>query len=259
MIDLQNTHQPPKYKVLLIGDSCIDEYRIGNVERLSPEAPVPIIKITTIKKVPGMAQNVKKNLENLNIFVDFITNNEAILKTRYIDSRSNQHMLRVDLEPTITPWSGILPQNINNYDAIVISDYNKGFVLYEHIEDIIKSFKGPIFIDTKKQNLSEFGSKNVFVKINEYEFKQLQSYSGNLIVTLGERGAMLGHKEFPTKKVDVVDVCGCGDTFLAALTYQYLKTKSIEKAIIFANSAATITVQHTGNYAPTLKEIENGY
>lgn len=259
MIDLQNTPQHQKYKILLIGDSCIDEYRIGNVERLSPEAPVPIIKILSIKKVPGMAQNVKKNLEKLNICVDFITNNEPIIKTRYIDNRSKQHMLRVDLEPNITPWSGIIPSTINDYDAIVISDYNKGFLEYEHIENIIKSFSGPIFIDTKKQNLGEFGSKNVFIKINEYEFNQLQSYSGNLIVTLGERGAILGHKEFPTKKVDVVDVCGCGDTFLAALTYQYLETQSIEKAIKFANKSATITVQHTGNYAPTLKEIKNGY
>ena len=52
-----------------------------------------------------------------------------------------------------------------------------------------------------------------------------------------------------------MDVCGCGDTFLAALTAQYLFTKDIEKAIIFANIAAGITVQHRGNYAPTYDEI----
>jgi len=259
MNDLHNTQQQIKYKVLLIGDSCIDEYKLGNVERLSPEAPVPIIKILSVKKVPGMAQNVKKNLENLNFYVDFISNNETIIKTRYIDSRSNQHMLRVDYEPSITPWNGIVPTNIHEYDSVVISDYNKGFLTYEHIENIINSFDGPIFIDTKKQNLSRFNAKNVFIKINEVEFEKLSSKPENLIVTLGDRGAQIDNKIFPTTKVDIVDVCGCGDTFLSALTYQYLETESIEQAIIFANKAATITVQHTGNYSPSRKEIENGY
>jgi sugar/nucleoside kinase (ribokinase family) len=141
----------------------------------------------------------------------------------------------------------------------MISDYNKGFLTYEHIENIINSFDGPIFIDTKKQNLSRFNAKNVFIKINEVEFEKLSSKPENLIVTLGDRGAQIDNKIFPTTKVDIVDVCGCGDTFLSALTYQYLETESIEQAIIFANKAATITVQHTGNYSPSRKEIENGY
>ena len=54
-----------------------------------------------------------------------------------------------------------------------------------------------------------------------------------------------------------MDVCGCGDTFLAALVAQYLLTKDIEKSILFANIAAGITVQHRGNYAPTHDEIKN--
>jgi sugar/nucleoside kinase (ribokinase family) len=57
-------------------------------------------------------------------------------------------------------------------------------------------------------------------------------------------------------KVEVSDVCGAGDTFLAALTYGYLCTNSIENAIEFANRAASITVQHLGVYAPTLKDME---
>jgi bifunctional ADP-heptose synthase (sugar kinase/adenylyltransferase) len=57
-----------------------------------------------------------------------------------------------------------------------------------------------------------------------------------------------------------MDVCGCGDTFLAALTVQYLYTKNIEKSIMFANVAAGITVQHRGNYAPSFDEVRNaGY
>jgi sugar/nucleoside kinase (ribokinase family) len=58
--------------------------------------------------------------------------------------------------------------------------------------------------------------------------------------------------------VGLVDVCGAGDTFLAALVYQYLMTASIEEAIMFANQAGAISVQHQGNYSPSLEEI-NGY
>ena len=260
----QDTLQRDSFNVLLIGDSCIDEYKIGSIDRLSPEAPVPVIKITETKTVPGMASNVKKNLENIGVYADFVTNNEEIIKTRYIDKRSGQHMLRVDTEPAIVPWSSKTPFPIEEYDAVIISDYNKGFLTYEHIEYIIKSAKCPVFIDTKKQDLSRFSANNCYIKINELEYKQRYSIPKNLIVTLGDQGAMLkqhGHEAtYPTKPVDVVDVCGCGDTFLSALSVQYLYTKDIEKSIIFANIAAGITVQHRGNYAPSYDEIRHaGY
>lgn len=254
-----DTQQQTSFNVLLIGDSCTDIYNIGTVDRLSPEAPVPVIKTTETKIVPGMAANVKQNLENLGIYADFITNNEVISKTRYIDRRSGQHMLRVDDEPEIVSWSGRTPFPIDTYDAVVISDYNKGFLTYEHIESIIEN-SIPVFIDTKKTDLERF--QGAWVKINELEYSRLKSECSGLIVTLGERGAKVPHHDIycPTKSVEVMDVCGCGDTFMAALVAQYLFTKDIEKAIIFANVAAGITVQHRGNYAPSYDEIRHaGY
>jgi D-beta-D-heptose 7-phosphate kinase/D-beta-D-heptose 1-phosphate adenosyltransferase len=265
-MNLSNNTQPQKsFNVLLIGDSCIDEYKIGTIDRLSPEAPVPVIKIVETETVSGMASNVKKNFENLGIEVDFITNNQEIIKTRYIDKRSGQHMLRVDTEPEIVSWSGNTSLPIDQYDVVVISDYNKGFLTYEHIETIIRSVKCPVFIDTKKQDLSRFGAPHVYVKINELEYKNRYSIPQNLIVTLGGDGALLkriGHIDttYSTKSVEVMDVCGCGDTFLSALTAQYLFTNDIEKSIIFANIAAGLTVQHRGNYAPSYDEIRHaGY
>lgn len=253
-------NQPQKHwKILLLGDSCLDEYRIGTVDRISPEAPVPITKIVEQYTLPGMAANVMTNLNNLGVSADFIHNAEKIIKTRYIDKRSGQHLLRVDHEPEVKNWSQFTNNALITYQAIVISDYNKGFLTYDNIEYVVNKFAGPIFIDTKKPNLSKFGRDNVYIKINELEYKNCTSLPKNLIVTLGANGAMLkqhgDEKLFGTNKVEVVDVCGCGDTFLAALSYQYLMTNSIENAIIFANKAASITVQHRGNYAPTLKEI----
>jgi D-beta-D-heptose 7-phosphate kinase/D-beta-D-heptose 1-phosphate adenosyltransferase len=254
-----DTQQQTSFSVLLIGDSCTDIYNIGTVDRLSPEAPVPVVKIVETFSLPGMSANVHRNLINLNIEADFVYNDTPITKTRFIDKRSGQHLLRVDDEDDVVQWSGKLPNSLDSYDAIVISDYDKGFLTYEHIESLIES-SVPVFIDTKKTDLERF--QGAWVKVNELEYSRLRSECSGLIVTLGERGAKVPHHdlECPTKAVEVMDVCGCGDTFMAALVAQYLFTKDIEKAIIFANVAAGITVQHRGNYAPSYDEIRRaGY
>ena len=251
-----DTQQQTQLKILLIGDSCTDRYNIGTVDRLSPEAPVPVIKIVESYDVSGMAANVYDNLTNLNCWIAFITNLEDIVKTRYIDSRSGQHLLRVDDEPKVEPWNGDIGSNPwETYDAVVISDYNKGFLTYENIENVIRNFRGPVFIDTKKTDLQRF--QGAWVKINELEYSRITSECSGLIVTKGAEGAVAIHHGIycATRKVEVSDVCGAGDTFLSALTYQYLLTKDIEKAILFANIAASITVQHRGNYAPSYDEI----
>ena len=255
------TRQQTSFTVLLIGDSCTDRYNIGTVDRLSPEAPVPIMKIVDSYSLPGMASNVNLNLKNLGIDADFVTNNEQIIKTRYIDKRSGQHLIRVDDDVEISPWSKKLPFPLHDYDVVVISDYDKGFLTYDAIRYIVEMSTGTIFIDTKKKDLAFFGeSDRVYIKINDLESRLATSSPTNLIVTKGGEGAEYNGKIFATKQVEVTDVCGCGDTFLAALAAQYLFTKDIEKAILFANVAAGITVQHRGNYAPSYDEIRHaGY
>ena len=236
MTDLKNTQQQTKFKILLIGDSCLDVYQYGTIDRLSPEAPIPVIKLTRQQTRLGMARNVHSNLYKLGCDTTIISNSPSgltgeprITKTRIIDEKSGYQI-----------------------------DYNKGFLTYEHIQNLIHDFNGPVFIDTKKRNLEAFNG--AYVKINEKEFEEAESNAWDMIVTLGAKGAMLKGEHtntvYTTKKVDVVDVCGAGDTFLAALTYQYLATNSIEEAIKFANKASSITVQHVGNYAPTLEEIK---
>ena len=217
----QTTQQQTQLKILLIGDSCTDRYNIGTVDRLSPEAPVPVIKIVESYDVSGMAANVYDNLTSLNCWIAFITNHEDIVKTRYIDSRSGQHLLRVDDEPAIEPWDGDIGSNPwETYDAVVISDYNKGFLTYENIENVIRNFRGPVFIDTKKTDLQRF--QGAWVKINELEYSRITSDCSGLIVTKGAEGAIAIHHGIycATRKVEVSDVCGAGDTFLSALTYQ---------------------------------------
>lgn len=257
MTELKNIQQQKRFKILLIGDSCRDEYFYGVVERLNPEAPVPILKITRSETKDGMAANVKNNLSAFGCDVTFLHSDAVSIKRRYIDERSKQHIVRVDsdLISDSCDISSIL--NFESYDAIVVSDYNKGFVSYETIEQLKKRFFGPIFIDTKKQDIARFDG--CFVKINESEYKQRHSICSTMIVTLGGNGAMYRQhgKEvfFPGVPVEVVDVCGAGDTFLAALVFKYLISGCIEQAIPFANKCAAISVQNQGVYCLTSQDI----
>ena len=234
-------------KVLLIGDSCEDRYFYGDVKRLSPEAPVPILEYKRGVTSEGMVKNVYNNLKAFGIEIDLLTNEEEVIKTRFIDEKSNYQILRSDEEPEIKPFSHQLPKN--NYDALVISDYDKGFITQEKLFEISNSFVGPVFIDTKKTCIPE----NAFIKINESEFKKVTHFiPDNMIITKGGDGAEYQGKLYPAEKVKVFDVVGAGDTFLAALTYGYLKYGTIDRAIPLANKAAAIAVSHTGTYV--LKE-----
>jgi len=244
---------PRQFNILLLGDSCLDVYQYGHVYRLSPEAPVPVFVPTHEEKRPGMAANVQTNLQALGLDVSFITGQESV-KTRLIDSRSKQQIVRIDQDIKNDPLEFVteIPQV---YHAIVISDYNKGLVTYELIEELRKEFPGPIFVDTKKQDLKRF--EGCIVKINEVEYKARHSDCTDIIVTLGKEGALHNFVMYPAPEIDVTDVCGAGDTFLAALVYEYLNTDGdMSRAIQFAIRASAVTVQHTGVYAPRLDEIK---
>lgn len=256
MNDLKNIQLQRKFNILLIGDSCIDEYYYGTCDRLNPEAPVPVLKITNRSQSYGMAANVKSNLEALGCEVDFRTGDQLSIKRRYIDERSKQHIVRVDEDKKSTPFeSNTHSLEYAQYDAVVISDYNKGFVTYCNIQSVREQFSGPIFIDSKKTDLQKF--QGCFVKINEQEFNKATSLCTDLIVTLGSKGAEYNNKIYTTRKANMIDVCGAGDTFLAALTYQYLKSTDIEQSIRFANYCASITVEHRGVYALTQSDIDS--
>ena len=243
-------------KILLVGDNGIDQYQYGTVDRISPEAPVPIINYTNTVTKPGMAANVLDNLIKLGCTVEFVHGAKTSVKTRIIDSKSKQHLVRVDQDQRSRPVR-IDYTDIDQYDAVVISDYNKGSVEYETIEQIRTNYAGPIFVDTKKTDLARF--EGCYVKINRLEWESANTFPTELIVTLGKDGVRYKEHEISTPQVEAFDVCGAGDTFLAALTYQYIINKDILQAINFAVKAASVTIQHVGVYSPTLLQIEREY
>lgn len=247
-----DTLQHKSFKVLLIGDSCLDVFRYGVVKRLNPEAPVPILDYTRTEMREGMAWNVYNNLKALGLEVYMMTNEEKIIKTRFIDEKSNQQILRVDEEVQCKPMTYELPKE--HYDAIVISDYNKGFVSTDLLFNITYNSKCPVFIDSKKTILPAY---NCYIKVNDTEYEKLEEKSGNIIITRGDKGAEYDGVLYPGEKVNVYDVVGAGDTFLSALTFGYLKYGRMDKAIPFANKAAAIAVSHPGTYVLTRQDVEN--
>jgi len=250
-----------RLNVLLIGDICDDVYHYGSVNRISPEAPVPVLELTHTKKLAGMAANVSKNLQALGVNVTEVVGNKTSVKTRFIDEKSGHQLLRLD-EDAISDHISLNDIPKKEYDCVVISDYGKGTLTYKNIREIIDSYKSlPIFIDTKKPDLEQFDQiyppTNVFIKINSPESKKLTSFHKNVIVTDGKNGARYKGNNYPCLQVNVADACGAGDTFLAALAVYYCGSKDIQIAINYANIAASLTVQHLGVYAPTLKEIDD--
>ena len=158
-------------KILVIGDGCSDVFRYGTCDRISPEAPVPIMKPTRTTGNGGMAINVYENLKTLGIETDIITNDIRPVKTRYVDEVSNQMLLRVDEKDEIRPLmaSEIEAIDFSQYYAVVISDYDKGYLSDVDIKFITDNHD-LVFMDTKKKLDSwAFGVK--FIKINYKEFK----------------------------------------------------------------------------------------
>ena len=234
---------------------------------MSPEAPVPILEYDHTDQCEGMAQNVRNNLLSFGCDVYIMTNELKPIKTRYVDSRSNQQLMRFDENDEVADFGWDLPEktyptNItchetplgDPFDAMVISDYDKGFLSEEKIFELVDWFDGPVFIDSKKTKLPK---RNCFIKINELERSKLKGKYSNAIVTKGSQGAEYKGVSYLGIKVPCFDVAGAGDTFLAALTYFYLESGRIELAIPYANRAASIAVQHPGTYILTQDDVDD--
>lgn len=249
-------------KILVIGEACIDIFEYGKCTRLNPEAPTPIFQSDHIETNGGMASNVYGNIRsiagNWEIDVDFIGQaNGKITKHRFVDINSNYILLRVDNDGPVEPLnigsldSEILYQ-ITSADIVVVSDYNKGFLTEETLEKIA-NYSKLSFIDTKKP-LGIWAHGFNFIKINKKEFENpahdkefIERNLDKIIVTLGADGAKLNQTQvYPLNPTEVKDVSGAGDSFIAGLAVEYLKSNDIIRAIQFANVCAGIAVSQKG-------------
>ena len=246
--------------ILVIGESCEDVYIYTKSDRLSPEAPVPVLKVIKEVRSEGMALNVRNNLENINkdAFVVVITNYKNITKTRYVDYKSNHTFIRIDDgEDFIDKFDirNIISDIINNTDLIIISDYNKGFLSNKDIVDICKLNK-PTILDTKRKLTKEILDVVSYVKLNESEYDNNEDIIGDeyldkIIITMGGDGVLYNNIKYKQKEnMRTIDVSGAGDTFTAAFGLKILETKDIEKSIFFANDMSALVVKKRGISVP---------
>lgn len=239
-------------RILVIGDSCTDIFVYGKCDRLNPEAPTPVFVPEYEIDNPGMAANVYRNIDSVQLHeVNLWTNSKDCRKVRFVEKISNYILLRVD-----SGEEGVDRIQLNDYDflewdAVVISDYNKGFLSESDIKYISEHSK-LTFMDTKKA-LGDWANNISWIKINLKEFNNpshdksfLKNKSEQIIVTMGDQGTKLSDQLYPTEVVEVRDVVGAGDTFLSALVLKYLETNDIEDSIRIANICATKSVRHKG-------------
>ncbi len=299
-------------RVLIAGDLILDEFVWGEVSRISPEAPVPVVRVTGESWFPGGAANVARNvrelaghvsllgvtgddehgrrlvriLEKAGIDTSGIIRDPArstIVKTRVI--AKHQQVVRVDRERLSA--GSVSPQIIERVraaatvDAVIISDYAKGFVTQEVADELIGRMpRFPIVtVDPSPLNPIDWSGATA-IKPNRAEalraanvldgdadaieqvgLQLLEKWSTQwILLTLGEEGMMLFERgrppyHTPTRAREVFDVSGAGDTAIAAFTVALAAGATPEEAAEIANEASGIVVGKLGTAVVTRDEL----
>jgi len=242
--------------VLVIGEVCEDVFVYGQVNRLSPEAPVPIFIPKRIIRNSGMAGNVVNNVNSLVVGkkTHLIRQIGSITKTRYVDDKSNHMFMRVDDgDDSVIKYEKEF--STENYDIVIVSDYNKGFLSNEHLLQIGKSCTGISIIDSKRKLTQEIIDVYDFIKVNEHEYLNNKEILDNnlekVIVTLGKAGVRYKGNVIPSPSPkETIDVSGAGDTFTASFAIRFFETKDVLLSIQFANEMSAIVVSKRGVVTP---------
>ena len=249
--------------VLVIGDVIIDKYIYGTSTRISPEAPVPVITYIEEKETRGGAGLVYENLKNLGVNVDmFETPGEVSVKTRIICD--GHYITRIDDDAQANGTEvlkRVQETNFSKYDYVILSDYNK-CVLDEARELIkhINTFNCKVIVDPKENQWFYEGAWLVKPNYSEFESLEFDNWQGNIITTnAGEEvvATIDGKRyEVPVDNLEVADVTGAGDCFLASFVYALTKGYNYEKAIKIAVQGSTESVKHAGTYILKKADLE---
>ena len=251
-------------KVLVIGDVIIDKYIYGTSTRISPEAPVPVITYIEEKETRGGAGLVYENLKSLGVNVDmFETHGKVSVKTRIICD--GHYITRIDDDAQANGMA-VLKQvqetDFSQYDFVVLSDYNKGVL--DEAKDIIahiNKYDCKVIVDPKEN--AWFYENAWLVKPNYNEFHDLgfDEWQGNIITTnAGEEViATIDGKsyEIPVNNLEVADVTGAGDCFMAAFVYGLTKSYTHKKCLEVAVKGSTESVKHAGTYILKQEDVED--
>ena len=266
--------------ILVCGDAMTDSYWSGDVSRISPEAPVPVVSVLRQEERPGAADNVAANCISLGAEVKVVTCNTA-RKIRLV--ARNQQVARIDFDRTAT--NGDTEEleyrffkHLPLCEIVIFSDYGKGSL--RNIQRLIEAARRAgktTLVDPKGHDYTRYCGASL-VKPNTHELKemvggwrdadQLSDKASKLIretgierilLTQASEGMTLFDKDgsfhFPALAKEVYDVTGAGDTAIATLAVSLSMGHSWSKAVHYANKAAGIAVGHFGTYVAKKEEV----
>lgn len=250
-------------KILVVGDLMVDRYHFGTVTRISPEAPIPVVKIVDEKSFMGGAGNVIENLLALGAEVKCpvsptqqipVKNRLMVGDTQVARWDENDELPPVDLEAidqAVLHWRP---------DAVVISDYGKGAITYE-VNEVLADLKVPTFIDTKRnpRDFNVIEDVTFFPNQKEYdEYRTEYNHLWSVVLKRGSLGIQVLNQgkvvqDYPAWAGRVVSVCGAGDTVLVG--FVYASCFHGMDALAFANAAAAVVVGKPWTSTATQEEI----
>jgi D-glycero-beta-D-manno-heptose-7-phosphate kinase len=260
---------------MVAGDSMLDRYWFGDVSRISPEAPVPVVKMGREEKRPGAAANVAKNVEAMGgECVTVFGAGRPIEKLRVI--AQSQQVVRVDFDYPQEPIESL--PGIEECSIVVFSDYGKGSL--SKIAKLIKLAKdagATVLIDPKGHEYERYRGADV-IKPNLHEMKELvggwssedqlmdkaeklrkEAGIGAILLTRSSDGMSLYTDDrvlqIPAVAQEVYDVSGAGDTAIAALAVSLSRGLSLGEAAMYANVASGIVVGRFGTAVATRQEV----
>lgn len=305
-----------KPNILVVGDIMLDVFIRGNALRISPEAPIPVVSHVKTSNQLGGAANVACNLvkwnaevemfgafgndekggevlkltksQNIRLGEDCGGGRATITKIRVI--AGPQHVCRVDFEDVPQAYApseaqiGQIISAIDRADAVVVSDYAKGFITEELMRQVVEkcnrtgkvlcvdpkprnkiSYKNPYLLKPNKKEaleLAGFPVDAIFKYPTEEVCRRIfEKYSPKyLVITLGEDGMLLADKSgikkvLPSRVLSVFDVSGAGDTVVSMLAFALACGMGIEDAMAAASTAAGIVVGKAGTAQAEISEI----
>ena len=238
-------------KILVIGESCTDIFVYGTSNRKSPEGNGPVFVPISETYGAGMAANVANNLTAMGVETHLFSDSGNVVKTRYVNKDTNELYLRVDENDSVDRIDISQLSDISQYDAIIISDYCKGFLTEEDISKIA-SLHSLVILDTKKK-LGDWCKDLTFIKVNRLEWtlskdviRDNEWLFDKIICTLDKTGTAYKHTTYPVIPIENADVSGAGDTFTAGFVVKYLETNDIGKSIEWGNYCAGEVVKKKG-------------
>jgi rfaE bifunctional protein kinase chain/domain len=307
-------------RVMVIGDVMLDRYLWGAVSRISPEAPVPVVDIVEETTRLGGAANVANNIVSLGATCHLFgvvgndhdgeglvarvrergigvagmirdTGRPTTVKTRII--AHNQQVVRADRE-TRTEVAGDVARGLRDrvmselsgFDAVVLSDYGKGVITRELLEELIPAARDAgrfVTVDPKDTQFKNYKRVSLITP-NQFEagglvgrritdeqslveagwqiFDMLEPDA--LLVTRGEKGMSLfeagrEYSHFPTVARHVYDVTGAGDTVISSFTLALAAGATMAEAAQLSNHAAGLVIREVGTATLKAADLEKAF